>query len=109
MHVRKLSSIYDKVKSSQKSQRLNHSFQCTVIRTLHKHGLHAGTPHQTPLLTKLNIKGRLEYAKNKYLNRPLEFRKNVFGIMIKLEPFSDGLLVCVVQKNAYEQKNIECS
>ncbi len=73
MHVRKLSSIYGKVTSSQKS----HSDETISMHSYKKNTtqacLHAGTPHQTPLLTKKNIKGRLEYAKNKYLNSPLEF------------------------------------
>lgn len=57
------------------------------------------------LLTKNNIKSRLQYA-TKNLDRPVELWKNVLWIDVTNWNFSDPSAVCLVQKiKTYEWKN----
>lgn len=58
-----------------------------TIRTPNKHGLHAQTPCQKPLLTKKYIKGWLKYAKIN-LHRPVDFWKNVLWSNVTKLDFS---------------------
>ncbi len=77
------------------------------IRTQGKYGLHVGASCWMPLLTKKNIKRRLEHAKN-YLDRPVEFWKNVlWRDVTQLEHFGPMNQWNVWSKKgkANEQKN----
>lgn len=79
----------------------------TISRELHRHSLRSRSPRKTPFLKKSHMSARLTFAKE-YLNKPIEFWKNVLWsdeTKIVLFGHESARHVWRVNGTAYDQKN----